>query len=338
MLAALVLLGAGCKEETKEDNTGDSKVPVTVAQSEKKRYAPHLEYTGTAFASREANLGTTLPGRVEKVHYPTGTQVKKGDLLVELSAELYAQAMVEVETLKKDFERIERLREKGSVSEQDYDHVKAKYEAAKANARMMKKNTEIRAPFSGTIVDYLVEEGENYLFSPNLKPGYSMTSGIVQLMNLDYLIVKVDVNEKDLSKVKTGQKAEIVFDAYPHKKIAGEVVRIDHALSTTTRTAKAEVRIKNAEQLFKPGMYASVSLVLPEIESVFVPLKAIYRQPGTANDYVFVVQGGKASRVAIDRRYTMDDLAAVDGLEGGKTIVLAGKNKLNEGSLVEVKK
>jgi len=337
MLATLVLLAAGCKEEIKEENTGDNKVPVTVAQSEKKRYAPQLEYTGTAFASREANLGTTLPGRVEKVHYPTGAQVYKGDLLVELSAELYAQAMVEVETLRKDFERIERLREKGSVSEQDYDHVKAKYEAAKANARMMKKNTEIRAPFSGTIVDYLVEEGENYLFSPNLKPGYSMTSGIVQLMNLDHLIVKVDVNEKDLSKVKTGQKAEVVFDAYPNKNTIGEIVRIDHALSTTTRTAKAEIRIKNAEQRFKPGMYASVSLFLPEKESVFVPLKAIYRQPGTANDFVFVVGGEKVRRIAVDRLYTMSDLVAVDGLEAGKTIVLAGKNKLNEGSLIEVK-
>lgn len=328
----------GCKENSNEKKAEqNASIPVVVSKSYQKKYTPELTFSGTAFANKEANLGTAIPGRVEKIYYKEGERVKKGDLLVELSAELYTQALIERDAIKKDLERVSRLREKESISAQDYDHVKAKYDAAVAKTRMMKKNAEIKAPFHGVVVDHIVQEGENFFFAPSLEPGYSMTSGIIKLMQLDLLNIQIDINEKDISKVHQGQMAEVVFDAYPDKKYTGELIQIDPVLSTLSRTAKAKVRIKNQGLLIKPGMYAKVHIRLPEQEATFVPNESIYRQPGTGKDYVFEVDQNIVTKTAVKRRYTLNDLVAVDGIEPDQTIVVAGKSKLRDGMPVEIK-
>ncbi|HKL08570.1 MAG TPA: efflux RND transporter periplasmic adaptor subunit [Bacteroidales bacterium] len=338
IVVVILILFAGCKNGEEEKQNGDNIIPITITQTEQKSYIPGLSYSGTAKANKEANLGTSIPGRVEEIYFNEGDKVKKDELIVELSSELYLQALVESQTIEKDFERIARLKEKGSVTQQDFDHIKAKYEASKAKTQLMKKNTEIRAPFSGTIVDYLVNEGENFLFSPSLKAGYSMTSGVVKLMQLNIIRVEIDVNEKDLAKIRQGQSAELIFDAYPQNVYSGKVTQIASVLSTLSRTATVEISIPNDDFLIKPGMYAKVNLVLPEREAVFVPLEAIYRQSGTGNDYVFRIDDNTAHRIPVQRMDHLEDKVAVSGIDANVTIAVAGKNKLNEGTRVEIKK
>lgn len=336
---SIIIFLFGCKQEGQENQTQkeEDKTIVTTAKSVKTTYHPWHEYNGTAYAYKEANLGTALPGRVEKVHYEEGDFVKQGQLIVELSAELYAQALAEKNTLEKDFNRVKRLREKGSVSQQKFDHTKSKYEAAKAKARMMKKNCEIRAPFSGTVVDFLIEEGENFMFSPSLKPNYSHTSGIVQLMQLDKIKVEIDVNESDLKNISKGQEAKLTFDAYPEEEYTGKVSKIKSILSTETHSATTEITMNNEDKKIKPGMYANVELKLPETEEVFIPLNSIYRQPGTGNEYVFVIQEDKTvARKRIEKVYNKEDKVAIKGLEPGQKVVVDGKNKLNDGDKVIV--
>ena len=334
-IIALGIISCDNKEQQKQEK--ESVIPVTVSKSIEKEFTPEIEFSGTAFANKEANLGTAIPGRVEKIHFNVGEHVKKGDLIVELSSELYTQALIERNTLQKDFERVSRLRDKESLSEQDYDHVKAKYEATVAKTEMMKKNSEIVAPFAGTVVDHIVKEGENYLFAPSLKVGYSMTSGIIKLMQLDVLNVEIDVNEKEISKIKKGQKAEITFDAYPDKKYTGTVESIEPILSTLSRTVKVKIKTENKDLLIKPGMYSKVKIKLPKEKAVFVPIESIYRQPGTGNDFVFVVENNVVKRIPVTRKYTLNELAAVDGIKAETTIAVGGKSKLIEGIKVEIK-
>jgi membrane fusion protein (multidrug efflux system) len=337
LVMGMLLISSCGQEEEQTQQQAQGREQVTTVRAEKRRYHPRLTYGGTLYAYREANLGTTLPGRVEKIHYEEGRTVSEGSLLVELSSELYAQALAEKNTLEKDFNRVSRLREKGSVTQQKYDHVKAKYEAARAKARMMRKNCRIRAPFDGTIVDYLVHEGENFMFSPSLKPGYSHTSGIVQLMQLDRLKVEVDINENDLPHIKEGQQARVSFDAYPDTTLRGTVTHIDPILSTSTHSAKVEVTIDNRERTFKPGMYARLSIRLPEKTHVFVPLNAIVRQEGTGKDYVFVVENNRAVKKPIQKIQNRDELVAIEGIEENQPVIVQGKSKLNDGDPVTVK-
>lgn len=339
MLILLALLGlmTACNSGQEENPGTDAQkaVPVKTTKATQESYTPVLELAGTVFAQKEANLGAALPGRVEKTFYDEGAYVQKGDLLVKMSGELLAQTLAEYNALKKDLARLTRLKKKGSVSQQDYDHLKARFEATEAEMEMMKKNTEIRAPFAGTIVSYQVQEGENYLFAPKLKQGYSNTSGIVSLMQLSRLKVQVDIHEKDLRHVTHGMTASVRLDAYPNDTLTGTVVHVSPSLSTSTRTAATELQIANPGGKIKPGMYATVSLHLREQQGVFVPLSAIYRLPGTGKDFVFVVQpDNTVQRVAIERGTTRGEKVAINNIKPGDEIVITGKNKLANGTKI----
>jgi membrane fusion protein, multidrug efflux system len=339
ILGAMLILMVSCREYNNSTHTVNSaeKIPVTVVKSESHQYTQFIELAGTAYADKEANLGAALPGRVEKIYFPEGSHVNKNDLLVSLSGELYAQALVEFNAVQKDYERVSRLNEKGSISQQDFDHVKAMYDASRSKVEMMKKNAEIIAPFEGTIVEYLVKEGENYFFNVNLEPGYSRTSGILRLMKLDPVQVKVEVNEKDLGKIEKGQSSSITFDAYPSTVFTGKISAIEQVLSTLTHTASVKVELSNSSGKIKPGMFAHVKIALDPVNGVTVPMNAIYRQPGTADDYLFIVENNKVKRLKIDRKWADDNNVAVEGISHDMMIVTSGKEKLNDGSLVEIK-
>jgi membrane fusion protein, multidrug efflux system len=339
LFGALLMLMTSCSEKKAPVILpAESKnIPVKVISAVTREYKPCIDASGTAFADREANLGAALPGRVEKIYFPAGTRVKKGDLLVSLSGELYTQALVEYNTIEKDYERVSRLNEKGSISSQDYDHVKAKYDASKAKVEMMKKNAEIVAPFSGTIVEYLVQEGENYFFNLNLDPGYSTTSGILRLMKLDPIQVEVEINEKDLSSVKVGQKASVSFDAIQGEVLNGKISSVKPFLSTLTHSATVRIELSNGSGNIRPGMFAHVKIEMAPVESVCVPLNAVYRQQGTSDDYLFVADGNKVRRQKVEKVFTDSDWVGVKGINAGDRIVTSGKEKLNDGSLIEIK-
>jgi membrane fusion protein, multidrug efflux system len=337
--AALIILMMSCKQNntTVVSASGSEPVPVKVATAQIMKFTPSIDLSGTVFPVREANLGAALPGRVEKIYFPEGSRVRKGDLLVSLSGELYTQALTEYTTIEKDFERVTRLNEKGSITQQEYDHVKAMYDASGAKVAMMKKNAEIVAPFSGTIVEYLVQEGENYFFNLNLDPGYSTTSGILRLMDLDNLRVETEINEKDLPKVAAGQTARVTFDALGDTLLTGSVASVKPVLSALTHTATVKIDFRNIGGIVKPGMFAHVKIELGAINAVGVPLNSVYRQAGTADEYVFVAENNKVRRQKITKILTDNATVAVREIKPGEQIVVSGKEKLSNGSLVIVK-
>ena len=335
IFSILLIRCSSGEEEAKE--TENNQVTVETTKTEKLAYKPEIDFAGTLKPWREANLGATLPGKVEHIYYEKGDYVQKGSLIAKLSGEMLAQAKAEYNTIKKDFERVSRLREKESVSQQKYDHLKGKLEGAKAKKEMMEQNTEIRAPFSGTVVSFQVQEGENFFIAPKLKPGYSKTSGIVSLMKLNTLKVEIEINEKDLSRVDEGNTAKIVCDAYPDTTFEGTLHNIAPTLSTTSHTAQAEISLDNDSGILKPGMYADVTLNLNKTKDVFVPLDAIYRLPGTGEDFVFIVRSDSTvKRVKIKRLYNRDGMVAVSGVKDGQTIVITGENQLSDGDKVDI--
>lgn len=336
-IAFLVVSCSGKKSNDSSDNV-NGELPVKIGIAERKQYQKTLEYSGTFFAGKEANLGTSMPGKVEKIYYKKGSFVKAGNVIVELSSELLTQAIIEYETLKKDFERVSRLKEKGSISDMEFDHIKAKFEASLAKTEMIKKNTSVIAPFDGIIADYLVEEGENYFFTLSLEPGYSSTSGIVRLMQLNPLKFEINVSENDISKLKINQKLKVECEAAGIKDITGTITNISPYLSTTTRTATVEISIVNNGNKILPGMYGKAYIDYGTDEGIYVKAGAIYRQPGTPEDFVFVIKGGIARKVRINKIKSEGEYVIVEGIRAGDTVALEGKNKLVDGSKIKIVK
>ncbi|HXK80652.1 MAG TPA: efflux RND transporter periplasmic adaptor subunit [Bacteroidales bacterium] len=325
-----------CNTNTETKSQTANEIPISIAIVEEKSFDNTIELTGTFFANKEANLGASMPGKVEKFHYKPGSFVNEGDLIVELSAELLTQALIEYEAIKKDFERVERLYKKGSIAEIEYDHLKAKLEASEVKTEMIRKSTSVIAPFDGIIVEYLIEEGENYFFNFNIEPGYSNTSGILRLMQLNPLIINIEVNEKDLKYIKEGDIVKVICEAYPELNLEGTISYIKPILSTISRTATVEVSITNPNLKIKPGMFARVLITRSEQNAACVPINAIYRQPGTPEDYVFKISNNTAHRTRINRLKTIGSWVAVDSVKIGDTIATHGKNRLVNGSKIKI--
>lgn len=314
----------------------DDSIPIKIGIAEKKEYKKILEYSGTFFAFKEANLGTSMPGKVEKFYFRKGSFVKQGTLLAELSSELLTQAIIEFDAIKKDYERIARLRDKGSISEMEYDHVKAKLDASQVKTEMLKKNTSIIAPFDGIIADYLIEEGENYFFTINYEPGYSNTSGIIKLMQINPLKFEINVQENDLNKIKLNQIVRVTCEAASLKDIQAKITFIEPYLSTTTRTAKVEITVPNFENKIYPGMYGKTYIDYGTEPGIYVKTNAVYRQPGTPDDFIFVIKNNKASKIKIKKIKSEGEYVVVEGINPGDTVALEGKNRLVDGSKVRI--
>lgn len=335
LIAATFILSA-CNNP-KEEIADESQIPkVITVKSVERTYTPTLYYSGTVFAKREANLGAALPGKVERIYFEEGQSVKKGDLIVELSDEMLTQAEIEYQTLKKDFERVSRLREKGSISEMEFDHIKAKFEASEAKTQMVRKNTQVFAPFAGTVVERMMEEGEVYFINPGLEPGYSMRSGIVRLMQLDPVVVKFEVNERDLGVVKSGLTVSVSVDPYPETAFTGKIISVKPMLSTLTRSSPAEVEINNLNGNLKPGMFARITVNLPQQKAVFIPFKTIFRLPGTAEDFVWMVKDEVVHKIVVKRFFTEGEYVAVTGLDPNALLIADGKYRVEEGQKVEI--
>lgn len=318
-----------CNNETNTTNNNDVAVIVGVFNAEARYHSNIFEYSATLKPYREANLGATIPGRVEKINYKVGEYVSKGDIIIEMSAEPMLMAKVEKNAIEKDYLRVKRLKEKGSVTEQDYDHVHAKYEAAKSKLELFENNTRIRAPFSGVIAEHLVNEGENFLFAPGLEIGLSHTSGIVRLMQTDPVLVSFFVNEKDIRNFKKGMKAEITFDAFPEKSFKASITQVGPIVSSLTRTAELQIELGNSEGKLMPGMFARIRIEQPGDTLIFVPRHAVIEHEN--KHFVWIIEEGKAQQKMVTPILTKQGYTAINNVDAGEKIIVAGINRLSKG-------
>lgn len=110
----------------------------------------------------------------------------------------------------------------------------------------------LTAPFDGTVIEKNVATGE-------LKNAFSPT---VTVADLSHLWVWFDIYEKDISKVKVGNKVMIAVGAYPDEQFEGLVTHTGAIVDEKTRTVKVRVEVDNHHQKLKPGMFARVMLLL----------------------------------------------------------------------------
>jgi membrane fusion protein (multidrug efflux system) len=199
-------------------------------------------------------------------------------------------------------------------------------------------NTRIVAPFPG------------HISARNLYPGAAVSSqaagtssssvGILVLQDLAVVKVQVEVQERDISRVRVGSVARVLVDAYPEKTFDARATRILHALDPRSRTLGVEMEIANRELLLKPGMYARVELVIDHHPgALLVPSEAIWTEGDVPS--VFVVQNGVVGRRPITTGVGEGTLVeVVKGLAGDESVIVEGKELVREGQKVraEVKK
>ena len=113
-----------------------------------------------------SKIAFEIPGRIKSISVDIGDKVNQGDILASLDdSEINAnleQAFAKLDLAKQVLERFEDLKQKGFISNQEFDKAKSEYLVAKSQAKFFevkKAQTVLKAPYDGFIQNRFVDEG-----------------------------------------------------------------------------------------------------------------------------------------------------------------------------------
>ena len=128
-------------------------------------------------------------------------------------------------------------------------------------------------------------------------------------------------------------KTEIFED----EEFAGKISIIYPTIDPATRTFTCEIKINNANNKLKPGMFGRVELNLGKANTILVSDKAVVKQSGSNDRFVYVEKDGVVEyrKVEVGRRLG-DKFEVINGVSDGENVVITGQTKLLDGSKVKV--
>lgn len=332
-LSAVVFISCSKKEDNTQKNSG-AGIPVEVTLIKKSMIDREVELVGNLMAWKEANLAAQTTARVHKIYVDAGSRVKEGDLLFEMDDTQLAQAKIQYQVAKDNYERLKPLYETGSIAQSQFDQVKAAYETAEKTYQLLLSNTQFRAPFSGVITAKRLNDGEVFL----LAPGGVGSPTIVSLMQINPLKLILNVSESNLRDIKLNQTVEIKSDIFPNEIIKGTISRINPAVNPASRTFEVEVKIPNPNEKLKPGMYVRAKILIGNTQGIIVNRSAALKQLGSTAYYGFIVKDNTAKRVELTLGKEFDSMVEItSGLNEGDYLVTRGQGLLKDGSKVDIK-
>lgn len=303
-------------------------LPVLVASARTQALTDRLRAVGTLTANESVLVRSEIPGRVERIHFEEGQQVKAGEPLITLDGAEYraqvAQTEATVTVNSLNFRRAADLVKTNMLSQQEYDQAQARLAESRAllqRHQVMLAKTVLRAPFDGVAGLRLVSPGAY------VQPGQDL----VNLENLDPLKVEFRVPERHATAMTVGRPLTLRVDAVPGREFSGEIYAIDPRLDAGTRTFALRGRVPNGDGLLRPGMFAQVELTVGERPAaVVIPEQAIV--PRGDKLYVFKVVDGKVALTPVGTGLRAPGIVEItDGLVAGDTVVIEGQMKLRDG-------
>ncbi len=345
-LLALTACGNANGDNGKKDEDGKgavAAVPVEVAATKRAEMA--AIYTGTApvEAERKAFVMPKVKGEIRSVLADEGKRVRQGEVLARLDGDQLrlevALAAATMRKLERDFERNTELQDKGLISAVSIDNLKYELEAAKASwelARLQLSYTDIRSPISGTVTQRLDVVKVGNTVTPVGGVIESADSSLFVVEDLDSLILRVNVPERELAKLSVGQLAELSFDAVPERSFAGQIALISPYVDSTTATFGVRIRVTETGGLLRPGMFARVAIVYErKLDALQIPRTALLDGDGPPK--VFVVQDGKAAERAVSLGLSNGAMIeVVEGLKDGEQVVVVGQGAVKPGAAVRI--
>ena len=345
-LAALILMLAlsscGGKEKAATAEEENVKLNVKTATVEERDVADIVTLTASVEADKINNISSNSPNRIKQILVDDGMVVKKGQRVAVLDDVNTTSYQLQVDNAKANLRNVElnynraaELLKIGGGTRQQVDQmelqlVNARNALASAERalRNVQENTVRTAPVSGVVT------------ARNYDPG-DMTGSlpILTIGTVNPVKVVVNVNESDFSRVHTGMPAELTLEAYPNEKFIGKVTLVAPTVDANSRSFGVEVTVPNPTNRIIPGMFGRLELNLGNAMTAVVPDKAVEKQRGSGNYFVYIVRDGKLvySQVELGRRLG-DTYQILSGVEPGEQVVVSEKSRLTNGAAVNVTK
>lgn len=344
---------------------------VRVAHPERRTAVRTLDLPGDVQAYQHAKLYAKVAGYLEQVLVDKGDAVQAGQLLAviqapELEREMHVAkqthraAVAKVRAAKAELElhqlthgRLKRVfdQDPGLLARQDLDIAAARVkeasaklalaeaereaaEQAAARAAAMRAYTEIRAPFTGTIAQRLLDPGT--LVQSATSSAQDATKPVLEMVEDETVRIYMHVPEPEVAKVHPGTLATVRPEAHPNKEMSARITRLAGSLDPATRTLLAEIELANADHLLNPGMFVKVRLMLESRPyALVVPSSAVLVEKDERA--VFVVREGRAEKRAVKTGIEGPEWTEiVEGLTGGEAVIVTGKENVSKGGAVQI--
>lgn len=346
LAASLALVACGSANGDSKGKDGKDEVPaVPVEVAATKRAEMAAIYTGTApvESDRKAFVMPKVKGEIRAVLADEGQRVREGQVLARLDGDQLrlevALSEATMRKLERDYARNTELQAKGLISAVSIDNLKYELEAAKASwelARLQLSYTSIRSPISGTVTQRLDVVKVGNTVTPVGGVIESADSSLFVVEDLESLILRVNVPERELAKLSVGQVAELSFDAVPNRTFAGKIALISPYVDASTATFGVRIRVTETAGLLRPGMFARVAIVYErKPDALQIPRTALLDGDGPPK--VFVVVDGKAAERAVQLGLTSGSMIeVVEGLKDGEQVVVVGQGAVKPGAAVRI--
>lgn len=329
-----ILMNNKSKLEARSKTDRLESYPVTLAPVEIKQIGNTLEMVGTISGNNDVAVVSEASGKVINVYAKVGDYKSAGSVLFQLDDELklaaYKTAEVNYDKAKKDFERFDALYKGKSVTDAQYEGSKLAYQSAEANYIVAKREYEdakVKTPISGVVTSRIMDIG-SYVNKGTM---------VANVVDISRLKVKLNVAEKDVFKLKTGDKVDITTDVYPGAVFSGNISTIS-SKGDEAHTYPIEITFQNTrENPLKAGMFGKVSFasIKPE-ESIVIPREALVGS--IKNPKVFTVENGIAKlKDIVIGTISEDYLEVHSGLSTGEMVVVNGQNNLRDNDKVLVR-
>ena len=239
-----------------------------------------ISATGALSAVNNVDISSKITGRIVEVLVEENQHVNAGDVLVRLDDTALMATMrqmkAKLDNAEANYNRFQKLVERGAISRSEYDNVYADYLVAKTNyekAASDVQDTVITTPIDGYII------GEPTPVGQTISSGISEPQVIMSVATLDDMQIEAMVDESDIGQVKVGQKVNFTVDAYPNENFSGKVRLISRKAETENNVIyyKVYVDVDDAKGKLLPTMTARADFVIASAENVLmVPLNCVY--------------------------------------------------------------
>ena len=320
-----------------------------------------ISANGYVVARTKASVSSKILGRLAWIGITEGSRVKTGDVIARLESADYQAALgaaranlgqfePQLVQARRELVRAETLRAQNVVSQTELENAQTRVDvlvaqlgSARAQVKLSEanlENTNVRAPFGGTVLRKDAEVGE--IVAPSGAGGGLTRTAIVTMADLGTLEVEVDVNEAYIAQISNAQPARITLDAYPDTSFNGRVRQVVPTADRQKATVLVKVSILDRDPRILPEMGAKVVFTTREDavqtaapRRVLVPSSAIVRGGDTA--HVWLVEDGKVRQVTVDVGPEMNGQSEVrSGLSGGESLVLSPPAALRDGAQVKI--
>lgn len=352
ILSISTVLLTSCGGDKKEKTTKEAAISVKISGVSENSNSPFVTASGKIEAENSANLSTRMMGYVTKMHVQVGQKVRAGQLLVSINnSDLQAkkaqvdasilQATAGYNNAKKDYDRFVNLFKQQSASQKELDDMTARYEMAKAGLEGAKQMlnevlaqfsySNITAPFSGTVTNTFVKEGD--MANPGMP--------LVSVEGATRLQVTAMVSENNIASIKKGMAVKVLVKS-SNTNLTGKVSEVSSSATNTGGQYLVKINLDKTDSSVLSGMFVNVQFPVSnavqttKTEMVLVPENALVKQGQLTGIYTVGTGNVAILRWLRTGKTFGNQVEVLSGLSANEQYIVSAEGKLYNGALVAI--